>query len=388
MHKKEIIVSSATIMFYIAVGTTALALQVLFINKVSDFLISILPAVYWSAVLISSPFWGMLADNLSAKKAILVFTTFISGIILFLHAVFMSYTQIFLLRIAFGFFSSAFLPVSLSILLEDALSSEAGRRASLFTLSRAFGFLISGYVASLILLFFATNDLFIYGSFFVVLSVLFLMLISDKNESNDPTHNVTSIRQSFKLPGKAFITRNNGHLLVIALALRHINIMSLNALMYVYMLRKGIPDFLLGTISSFNTLVQVILMYPLGALSDKIGRKPLYLTGFTLSAIVPIAFILSSDPLSFSLSFVLIGFSFSSLISGVTPFLKDIAPEGREGEALSFLNISRSIGSIIGPVLAGVLVTIGSYEIMFETMTVITLIATVLALFTKEIKIN
>jgi len=154
------------------------------------------------------------------------------------------------------------------------------------------------------------------------------------------------------------------------------------------MLRKGIPDFLLGTISSFNTLVQVILMYPLGALSDKIGRKPLYLTGFTLSAIVPIAFILSSDPLSFSLSFVLIGFSFSSLISGVTPFLKDIAPEGREGEALSFLNISRSIGSIIGPVLAGILVTIGSYEIMFETMTVITVIATILALFTKETKIN
>jgi len=384
MRKKESIISFTTIMVYIAVGITALGLQVLFIDRVPDYLIAILPTVYWISVLIFSPLWGMLADSIGAKKLILVLTTSVSSIILFLHAILMQYFQIVILRLIYGLFLSAFLPVSLSILLENTTREEAGKKASIFTFSRSLGFLLSGYIASLILLFFAVRELFIFGTLFVGISALALIFIENNAYKNQLSESPSSFGGVFKIPGRDFIARNNGHLLVIALVLRHTNIMSLNALMFVYMLRKGIPDYLLGTISSFNTLVQVTLMYPLGLLSDKIGRKPLFIAGFTLSTLVPILFILANDPLSFSISFVLIGLSFSTLISGVAPFFKDIAPKGREAEALSFLNVTRSIGSIIGPIFAALLVAIGGYELMFTSMAIITAIATVLSFFAKE----
>jgi len=125
-------------------------------------------------------------------------------------------------------------------------------------------------------------------------------------------------------------------------------------------------------------------MYPLGLLSDRIGRKPLIVTGFILSIIVPVSFIFSSNPISFAISFILIGVSFSTLISGAGPFLKDIAPKGKEGEALSFLNITRSLGAIIGPMIVSSLLIYSSYEVMFEVMAIITAIATLLAFMIEE----
>jgi len=189
-----------------------------------------------------------------------------------------------------------------------------------------------------------------------------------------------------KIPGRDFIGKNRGYFLVIALSLRHINLMGLFSLIYVYMWRKGIPDYLIGSISSFNTITQVALMYPFGALSDRIGRKPMYMLGFILSIFVPISFIYASDPLTFSLAFILVGFSFSTLIAGAAPFLKEIAPKGREAEALSFLDISRSIGSIVGPIIVGILVTFGSYELMFEVLALLTMIATAFAYLTRDTK--
>lgn len=383
--RKDDLIAYATIMVYTGVGIVALALQLLFIDVVSDFFIAILPSIYWTAVLVFSPLWGMIADSTGAKKEILIFNVIISSIIIFFHAIFPYYTTIVIFRFLLGFFLSSFLPVSLSVLLEGVSREEMGKKTSIFTSSRAFGFLVSGYVASFILYFFDVKHLFMFASLFFVSAISFILMLKDTREERSKK----SVREHIgilKIPGRDFIGRNRGYLLVIALSLRHINLMGLFSLIYVYMWRKGIPDYLIGSISSFNTITQVALMYPFGALSDKIGRKPMYMLGFILSIFVPISFIYASDPLTFSLAFILVGFSFSTLIAGAAPFLKEIAPKGREAEALSFLDISRSIGSIVGPIIVGILVTFGSYELMFEVLALLTMIATAFAYLTRDTK--
>ena len=72
------------------------------------------------------------------------------------------------------------------------------------------------------------------------------------------------------------------------------------------------------------------------------------------------------------------------MISGVTPFIKDIAPEGKEGEALSFLNITRGIGFIAGPIVAGILVEFIGYAAMFLAMSLISFVGAVFSLLGKE----
>jgi len=372
-------------MVYTGVGIVALALQLLFIDVVSDFFIAILPSIYWTAVLVFSPLWGIIADSTGAKKQILIFNVIISSIIIFFHAIFPYYTTIVIFRFLLGFFLSSFLPVSLSILLEEVSREEMGKKTSIFTSSRAFGFLVSGYVASFILYFFDAKHLFMFAALFFVSAISFILMLKDTKEKSARK----SVREHIgilKIPGRDFIGKNRGYFLIIALSLRHINLMGLFSLIYVYMWRKGIPDYLIGSISSFNTITQVALMYPFGALSDKTGRKPMYILGFILSIFVPISFIYASDPLTFSLAFILVGFSFSTLIAGAAPFLKEIAPKGREAEALSFLDISRSIGSIVGPIIVGILVTFGSYELMFEVLALLTMIATAFAYLTRDTK--
>jgi len=380
--RKELTLANATVLVYTGVGIIPLALQVIFLGRVSDFQIALFSTIYWLASFLFSPIWGILSDVTKKRKMLLLLSLILSSFIVFLHAIYIEYYHILALRFLFGVFMAAYLPIALSILLEETDKVEAGKKSSLFNVSRAMGFLASGYVASIILYTIGSIELFIVSSSMIISSTIFIIML--KCDGSRKLDAINEIRAKLKLPGTGFIKRNRGHLLIIALTLRHTTIMGLFSLLFVYMLRKGIPDYLLGTISSLNNLTQIMLMYPMGYLSDNVGRKPMYLIGLFLSAVVPIALIYANDFLTFSLIFILIGISFSTLIAGVTPFLKDIAPSGKEAESMSFLSISRGFGSIVGPIIVGLLVSFTSYEIMYVILSAITMISFAIALLTEE----
>ncbi len=380
--KRELVLAYSTVLVFTGVGIIPLALQIIFIDGVSDFQIAIFSTIYWLASFTFSPLWGIISDATRKRKILLSFSLMVASLIALLHAIYINYFQMLALRFLFGVFMSAYLPITLSILLENTSKEEAGKKSSLFNFSRAIGFLFSGYLASLILYLFGTIELFIASLIMIASSLTGIAILKCKGDKLVDIRG--ELKERFKLPGRGFIKRNRGHLLIIALTLRHTTIMGLFSLLFIYMLRRGIPDFMLGTLSSLNNLTQIVLMYPMGYLSDRIGRKPLYLIGLILSAIVPIMLIYASNYILFSLIFIVIGISFFTLIAGVTPFLKDIAPSGREGEAMSFLNLSRGFGSIVGPIVVGLIVTLTNYETMYLLLSLINLVAFITALFTEE----
>ncbi len=377
MERKDASIVISTILFYNTVGTISIALQLLFAGRVSDFLIALLTSVYWLLLLIFSVIWSFLADNLGRRKEILCLTNLSMGVVILAFLLFQDYTSAFIIRALMGIFSGAYLPIALAILLDDTPKEKLGRKSSLFNISRSLGFLFSSYMTTILLLIFDVQSLFIFSSLAVSTTALLISLIKTSRKKEVR-------RIELKVPGKGFIRNNNAHLLVIALTLRHINIMGIISLIFVYMISKGIPDYLVGFISSFNLLMQIVLMYPFGYLADKVGRKPIFLLGFLFSIIVPLAFYSAENVWEFSISFALIGISFSALISGTSPFLRDIAPPGRESEALSFLNVARGIGSVIGPMLVGYVATYFGYNTMFIVISIISTIGFILSLFVKE----
>jgi MFS family permease len=94
-----------------------------------------------------------------------------------------------------------------------------------------------------------------------------------------------------------------------------------------------------------------------GRLSDRIGSKPILVTGFTVYAIGMVVLILvlsaRATPVTFIAPYVLIGFGMSCLFGPLTTEALRRVPSQFTGALAGTLNTSRQLGSSIGSAMAG-----------------------------------
>ena len=384
--KKVALVFIATTLQISNPATILLALQVFFLKKVSDFAIALLLTIYWIPMLFLSPVWGYIADSLGNRKIVAVFTQFMVSILTFLFVIFPEYTQIFILRFLTAIFSAAYTPVIQAYLTEDTPPTIFGRRLAIYNTAVAAGFLLSGVLASILLYYLPTSYLFIFAGISSLCATLFLLFIPAEKIEKQKISLKRILVSIFSISVVFELKKFRAYYAIIGLGLRHTLIMGLFSLVYVYMQKMGIPKHLLGIASIFNNITQIILITVCGILADKIGRKTLFVPGFFFSAIIPVIFMFSRTFLDFAIAFAFIGFSYSLLISGINPYIRDIAPKGKESEVLSLVNTTRAIGSIFGPIIAGAIVTCFSYEMMFVIFFIVGIIATIFSLLCKETK--
>lgn len=113
-----------------------------------------------------------------------------------------------------------------------------------------------------------------------------------------------------------------------------------------------------------------------GRQSDRVGRKPFILGGLVVSGVATLVTGLAQDlPVLIILS-VIAGIGAGALNPAQQAALGDIVGRQRNGgPALAAFQMSQDLGSIIGPVIAGLLVDIGSYSLAFAVTGTITLLA-------------
>jgi MFS family permease len=132
----------------------------------------------------------------------------------------------------------------------------------------------------------------------------------------------------------------------------------------------------------FNIISASFLVY-FGKLSDKIGRKKVLMFGFILFAIVSTSFIFNGkNMLGILLLFGFYGLVNSSTISNQKAFISDLSNE-LKGTAMGFYYFVTGSVNILAGIIAGVLWDI-SPKIMFEYITVISIISIILLSFVKE----
>ena len=113
-----------------------------------------------------------------------------------------------------------------------------------------------------------------------------------------------------------------------------------------------------------------------GRRSDRVGRKPFILAGLLISGVATLITGLAQDLPLLVLVSVVAGVGAGTLNPAQQASLADVVGRRRNGgPALAAFQMAQDFGSILGPLVAGVLVDYGSYTLAFAVTGAITLLA-------------
>ncbi len=127
--------------------------------------------------------------------------------------------------------------------------------------------------------------------------------------------------------------------LSLAAILRQAGVVGAQSLILVYMASLGIAEGSMGIARAANHALQVPTMLLLGQLTDRVGRKGIFVLGLGLSALVPLVFGVADSAWGMAAGFLILGIAFSALYVGSTAHISAIvSPRKDKGRCLDFTN--------------------------------------------------
>ena len=142
-----------------------------------------------------------------------------------------------------------------------------------------------------------------------------------------------------------------------------------------------------GTVSLAVALAsgtQLLGLWPAGAVSDRVGRTRLAAPGFTAYAVVVgVLGLVDSVPL-FLVVMALYGLATG--LTSVTPpaIVADVVPETETGVGIGVLNTAGDLGSVLGPIVAGLLADTVGYAWGFGSTAAVLAVAALAAALVRE----
>ena len=118
----------------------------------------------------------------------------------------------------------------------------------------------------------------------------------------------------------------------------------------------------IGVAFTVAALVQAVLLLPAGKAVDEVGRRPTLVVGGLLSAIALLGLAAATGPVSLLLAMTV--FAAGASLLGVAPaaIVGDVV-EGKGGRAVAVWQMSSDLGSVVGPLTAGLLIDRASFEV-------------------------
>lgn len=119
------------------------------------------------------------------------------------------------------------------------------------------------------------------------------------------------------------------------------------------------PVWMIGVIASMYYAGTFLFSSPLGRLSDRIGRKPVVVTGMFVYALATLLFVTTTNAWWFLLFRLCEGIGAASVGPAGSAFIADISNDETRGRAYGLLTSAQFGGLVAGPALAILLNTLG-----------------------------
>lgn len=105
---------------------------------------------------------------------------------------------------------------------------------------------------------------------------------------------------------------------------------------------------------AFN-IVYTLFSIPAGILSDRLGRRPIIVTGYLIFALIYLGFGLITKSLWVWGLFILYGLYYATTEGVQKAYIADLVPEGKRGTAIGTFNALTGIAALPASLLAGFL---------------------------------
>lgn len=137
---------------------------------------------------------------------------------------------------------------------------------------------------------------------------------------------------------------------------------------------------MVGLVVAASTITGVFLKLPAGSWSDVIGRVPLLLTAAVIFAVMPFSYLLAGS-LAALVALRFVHGSATAIMGPVmSATISDLAPPARRATWLSLYSTVQGAGQAVGPVIAGILIVHGRYDVAFILAGIVALASPALVL--------
>ncbi|MCD4704000.1 MAG: MFS transporter [Methanosarcinaceae archaeon] len=233
-----------------------------------------------------------------------------------------------------------------AIVAESTDQRYRGRAYGFHRSMDGFGSIIGALLAYILLQSLDYRDIFLLALIPGMLAVFFLLFV--REEDQPVVERTSSMAGSFRdLPPGL-------HLFILVAS-----VFSMGHFGYAFLLLKavdvGLPDQGALLMYVIFYMVYTLCTVPAGIVSDRIGRRPILMTGYLLFALVAGLSVMVSSPTGVLGVFVLYGVFFALIDGSQRAFVVDLAPPHLKATALGAFHASIGLVALPGGMIAGML---------------------------------
>lgn len=387
----------ALIAFFVALGFGLLAPAIpLFANTfgVSAFAAGAIVSVFALMRLVSTPGVGTIVNRLGERNVLTAGLAFV-GLSSFVAGLSQNYAQLIALRGVGGIGSAMFSVAAFTLLLRVVRPDQRGRAANAFQGGFLVGGLAGPAIGGIVLAWSVRAPFFIYGICLMFATVVAATMLSKKRvaeleeqaakeSGGDATASQVltwrSVGKALRIRSYQAALANNFNTGFIGFGLRA-SVLPL----FVVVALNGSPA-MVGIGFLVSSLTQVVLLLPGGRLTDNVGRKPAMLIGAGFNSIGMLVLLSWESIPGFLVGMVLLGAGGAYLGAAPAAVVGDMIGGRKGGPVLALSQMMMDIGTIAGPLVAGLIVDRAGFPAAFAVSATLAIVVLAFTASMRETK--